>query len=536
MGIPVHVQREIGRQLQLDPPPSGRAIAKAVGVSPSTVQSLGQLIHNTKQAWPALQALNDEEWERIVQTSDGRTRRRKAHPDWQWVHDELKKRDVTRYLLWTEWRETEPNGVAYTQFSDGYRAWLGRRKLSMRHRHRPGECLFADFCGHEIAIHGSTAADSYPAQIFVSTMGATDYTFAYAVRSQSVADWTACHVAAFEYYGGVPQWVVHDNLKAAVTKRMRDEILLNPSYRACLRHYGVESRPTRPRRPTDKGKGEIAVQIVQRWILAAVRNQVFRNLDELNGEIRRRLDEVNTRPFQRKEGCRRSQFEAIDCPALRPLPHTPYEFVALRYAVQVPESYHIECDGGFYSVPYQLAHTQVDLRIGTRSLEIYHRGKRVALHPLVETGERSCLLEHLPTHHRKVLEGEPLELSRWAVRVGPSTERLLQWHLRERKDGTNGLRAGQRLRHLGDLYGKARLEEACRYAVRCQLFAIKSLDSILKHNTDLRASGGETAATAKPHDHEFVRGAQYYGGSHVATPTDLEQTPCPEAPGDGPRL
>lgn len=506
--IDVRLQREIAR-LHHHSNLSNRKIARIVPVSPNTISKLRKRLVQLQIGWDVLSALDDDAFLKRLAPENRSDRREKPTPDWLSIHDELRQRDVTLDLLWREWRETSPEGVAYSQFTCGYRKWLKRQTLTMRISHRAGEKLFVDFCGKTVPIIDPSTGETRNAQVFAAVIGASSYTFATAVWTQNMADWVQCHVLAFEFFGGVPEIVVPDNLKAAVTRITRDELTLNASYQDCIRHYGAIILPARVRKPQDKAKAEAGVQLIQRWILAVLRKRRFFSLDELNAEIQRLLTLLNNRPFQKIPGSRRSRFDEIDRPALKPLPETAYEYAEFRFRVRVGRDHHVEHEGHYYSAPSQYAHSVVDIRITANTIEVLHKGQRIASHPRSrDIGGKTTNREHMPPHHRYFADGESHVLASWAEGIGPSAVRMLHYHLHERRDPTNGIRAVQRLQKEARIYGVKRFEEACEYAIRINSFCLASVRSILRTQPDKRHGEPVTPPNTSPH--ENVRGPDYF--------------------------
>lgn len=310
-----------------------RQIAAALGLSNGVVAKYLSAAERAHLAypWPA-------EWDdtHLAQALFGATYQSapvmRLTLDFPYIHQELKRKGVTRQLLWDEYRAAHPEGYGYTQFCVLYTAWLRTQRLSMRQVHRAGEKLFVDYCGQTVPIINATTGEVRPAQVFVATLGASSYTFAEATWSQSLPDWISSHTRAFAFFGGVPQLVVPDNLKSGVSRACRYEPLLNASYDSMLAHYGCAALPARPYKPRDKAKVEASVGVVTRWILARLRRVEFFSLADLNRAIRLLLADLNTRPFKKLPGSRRAQFEALDRPALRPLPVAPYEFAEWKRA------------------------------------------------------------------------------------------------------------------------------------------------------------------------------------------------------------
>lgn len=286
----------------------------------------------------------------------------KPQPDWQKIYQEMKRKNVTLTLLWEEYIEIYQDGYRYSQFCHNYKQWRKRLDISMRQEHKAGEKLFVDFAGQRVPVTDPLTGKIKQAQIFIAVMGASNYTYAEATWTQTLPDWIQCHVNAFSYFGGCTELVVPDNAKTGISKACRYEPDLNPTYHDFAVHFGVAIAPTRVRRPKDKAKVENGVLVAERWILAALRNFTFFSLAELNEKISELREKLNDKPFQKLEGTRRSHFELLDKPALRPLPETAYEFEEWKKAT-VNIDYHIEADGHYYSVPYKYRGQKVDIRI-----------------------------------------------------------------------------------------------------------------------------------------------------------------------------
>lgn len=509
MRLSIHLQREIARLHFYEPSNSDRAIARSVGASPTTVGHLRHLLKQQPMEWSILKELDDHEWQTSLCTHDRSIAQRKPAPDWEWVHTEMNRPDATLEQLWREWRETCPLGIAYTQFSTGYSAWKKHLHIAMRRVHRPGDKLFVDFAGKTVEIRDSAGGPSRYAQIFVAVLGYSNLTFVHAVHTQTTSDWVQCHVECFEFFGGVPGWVVCDNLKAAVVRHRRDQLEINPTYRECLRHYDTAPAPARPRRPKDKSKAEVGVQIAQRWILFRLRDRVFFEIEELNTELRRLNVKLNNHPFKKLPGSRRTRFDDCERATLKPLPQSRFELCEWRYEVRVGNDHHVEHLRCFYSVPSHLTGERVDLRVTSTMLEIFRAGRRVALHALLsEAGTSSTLPEHRPIAHQRVLEGEPKALMQWAADVGTNTEKMIRYHLFDRSDPANGIRAAQRMRSLARDHGQARFESVCAYAWPLNITALRSITSILVNQADLRP---RTVPPAVMPSHDNLRGPHYFG-------------------------
>lgn len=511
MRVPVHEQREIAQRLHVNPTESSRSVARALGRSANMIERLRKSLSMSDLTHDQLLLLDDLQWTAALGNRDRSIAVRKAAPDWAVVHQEMEKNNATLHQLWVEFREDQPEGVAYTQFTAGYRRYNATLDLVLRRPHVPGEKLYCDFAGQTIRIHDASGGAGFDAHIFVSALGYSSYIFARAVESQRSSDWNACHAEAFTFYGGATQWVVSDNLKSAVVRHTSEELIINRSYRECLAHFGSHAMPRGVRKPRQNANAEVAVQIVQRTILFALRKRKYFSLEELNRDIDGLREKLNERPFKKLDGCRKSRFEAVERAALIPLPSQPFEPREWRFEVLVGPDYTFLHERRMYSVPFELRGERVDLRITPNVIEVMFRGKRVAVHPK-GTGDNMVfvLKEHMPIAHVRVLEGEPRILLSWADSLGPGTAAMFAHHLRERADATNGLRTARRLRELARVHGDQRFEEVCEYARRLNMTSLRSIESILKTSPDKRLRHERASATA--HDaHEYLRGANYYG-------------------------
>lgn len=494
---------------------SQRQIAHNLDLSNGAVAKYQAAAHRASLSWPLPAELDDEAlaqrlWSKTIDPADGQSSSRRPALDFTYLHEQLKRKGVTRQLLWEEYRAEQPAGYSYTQFCFHYQEWKSRLKLVMRQTHRAGEKLFVDYCGPTVSVVNAVTGESKEAQIFVAVLGASNYTYAEATWTQGLADWIGAHTRAFSFYGGVTALVVPDNLKSAVTKACRYEPLLNTSYHEMLAHYSTAALPARPYRPRDKAKAESGVLVVERWILARLRKLTFFSLFELNLAIRRLLDELNLRPFKKLPGCRRSQFETLDQPALRPLPAQAYEYADWRRGRMVSIDYHVEVEKHFYSVPHALCRQKVDARLTEKTVEFFHAGKRVAAHVRSRLqGSHSTNAEHMPKAHRAHLEWTPGRFLNWGVEVGPHTRDLVKHLLWNRPHPEMGYRSCLGLLNLAKRFGRERLEAACQRAMVLGSPTRRSVVSLLEQGLD-QLPLPATAATQPSLLHENIRGPGYY--------------------------
>ena len=496
-----------------------RKTSRACCVSHSTVLEYRQRAEAAGLDWEQIKDLDATGLEQRLFPVSGEPSARPL-PTWSQVHQELRSPGVTLQLVWEEYKASHPEGYQYSRFCELYGQWRGKLDLSMRQEHKAGEKLFVDYCGQTVAVVDPSTGESTAAQIFVAVLGASNYTFAEATWSQKLPDWISSHVRAFEFLGGVSELVIPDNLKSAVTSPCRYEPELNATYQDLATHYETAILPARVRKPKDKSKVEVGVQVVERWILASLRHRKFFSLSELNQAIRELLDRLNDRPFRKLEGTRRSQFQALDRPLLKPLPSAAFEY-ADWYRTRVRSDYHIEVDDHFYSVPYQLVGQELEVRVTAQSVECLHGGQRVACHVRSRArGQSTSLIEHMPREHRHYAQWTPQRLVAWSHETGPSTAQVVETILTSRPHPHQGFHSCLGLHRLGKDYGAERLEAACLRALAIRGLSYRSIRSILQNGLDRQALPSP-AKQAPAVSHGNVRGATYYQSS-----ASQEVAPC----------
>jgi transposase len=397
------------------------------------------------------------------------------------------------------------------KFCIAYRTWAKKQKLTMRQEHRAGEKMFVDYSGKKLHVVNATTGEVVEVELFVAVLGASSYTYAEATWTQRSVDFVASNARALAFYGGVTRALVPDQLKSAVTGASRYEPEIQRAYEDFARHYGTVVLPARPRRPRDKAKVEVAVQVVQRWIVARLRNETFFTLAELNARIAELLVDLNDRKMRDYQASRRELFERIDRPALLPLPATAYEHADWKRA-RVNIDYHAELDHHFYSAPHSLVHEEVEFRYTATTVEILCRGIRVASHVRsFRRGGFTTVPEHMPKAHQKHLQWTPSRIISWASAVGPKTSTYVTAILAERTHPEQGYRSCLGILRLSKQYGNERLEAACERANLAGARSYRSVDSILRAGLDrLPLRQPESTQTELFPSHENVRGPLYY--------------------------
>jgi transposase len=497
---------------------SGRShaeIAASLGIGESTVGDYLARARRVGLAWENARELGEVELESRLFRDAGRNEPPARVPvDFAWVHRELARPSVTLQTVWVEYREAAATKkplrpYEYSRFCDLYARWKKALGVVMRQVHRAGEKVFIDYSGKKPRIVDGETGEVTEVELFVAVLGASNYTFAEATRSQKLADFVGSTIRAFEYFGAVPEIAVPDQLRSAVRGPDRYEPDINPTYLEMAQHYGVTIIPARPRRPRDKAKVEGGVLIAQRWILAALRHRTFFSLAELNEAISALLERLNTRPFQKLEGCRRSAFESLDRPAMRPLPARRYEIADWRHA-KVNVDYCITFEHRIYSVPYALVGEAVEIRATASVVEILHKGVRVASHARCFGPKGTSVIadEHRPRAHRDYGRWPPERMVAWAESVGPQVGAIATAIMRHRTHPETGYRACLGVIRLADRYGRERLDIACARALAIGSPSFKSVAAILKNGLD-RMPPAEASARA-PIAHEHIRGASYF--------------------------
>jgi transposase len=498
--------REILR-LRLGLQLSSRKVAQSCKVAQSTVIEYEQRAKEAGLSWPLPDDMDDCALEarlrsRLPQEPD------RPMPDLAYLVTEMSKPHVTLDLLWMEYRAQHSDGYGYTQFCYHYSEF--RRKLSptMRQRHLAGDKVFTDYAGDTAGILDPMTGEVIPVYIFVATLGASNYTYAEGVLSLSLPSWIDSHVRAFEFFGGVPRVIVPDNTKCAVIKPDRYEPDINREYADMAEHYGCAVIPARVRKPRDKAKVENAVLVVERWILAALRNRTFFSLAELNEAIEELLVRLNNRKFKKLNSTRSELFLGVDKPALSELPVTRYQFAEWKTA-KVNIDYHVALANHFYSVPHQLIGEQMDARLTATTVEILFKHKRVASHirSYVEGGFTTNP-EHMPKSHREYGSWPPSRIISWAGANGPNIRTLVEEILARKQAPEQGYRSCMGIIRLAKKYPAERIDAAAKRAITCNAMSYRSVKSILEKGLD-RLPISEAPAYTPP-AHSNIRGSKCY--------------------------
>ena len=490
---------------------SKRQIAVSMNIGRTSARDYINRARRAGLGWPLPDDLTDEDLERRLFPSAAAVFPDcRPSPDWPVLHCELRRSGVTLSLLWEEYRAIHPQGFGYSRFCELYRAWKGKLAPTMRQNHVAGEKMFVDYAGATLEVIDGLTGEVQCAQIFVATLGASSYTYAEATWTQKLPDWISSHTRAFSYFGGVPRQVAPDNLKSAVVKACLYDPEVNRTHTEMATHYDTAIIPARPYRPRDKAKVEVSVQVVERWILARLRHRRFFSLAEANQAIRELLEELNGRVTKHLGASRRQLFEALDGPALKPLPAQAYQYAEWKQR-RAGLDYHVEVAKHYYSVPHVLAKQKLWARITDRTIEVFNKDRRVAVHMRGPSNRRhTTVAEHMPSAHRRHASWSLERIRRDATANGPNTEILIDLILRNRPHPEQGFRSCIGILRLARSHGEERLEAACERALEIGAQSYSSLASILKNNLDRRKTASEPTAATPTIEHGNIRGSQYF--------------------------
>ena len=502
-------------QLKFDQKLTNRCIGLTMKISASTVFEVLARFKATSLPWPLPEAISHDGLEKLIFPAKGISASERVMPDLLHFDTEMRKSGVTRQLLWMEYKaQAGELAMGYSHFCRCYREWKKTRRLSMRQEHRAGEKLFIDFCGPTVPVINPDTGEVRRVAIFVAVMGASNYTYVEACEGQDMMSWLNANSRCLTFLGGVPKLLVPDNLKSAVKKADRYEPVINDSYQALAEHYGTVIIPARPYKPKDKSKAENGVLIVERWLLARIRNETFYTLRALNTRLRELLADMNNRPMKGYGNQSRAErFRVLDAPALSSLPLAAYEYTEYK-AVKVAPDYHVEYAHHWYSVPHELVGQRLSLKAGQSVVQVWHKGQCVAQHPrsLHEYKHSSNPL-HMPARHLGHGTWTPERLVEMGCRIGPFTGRVVDAMLKAKAHPELAYRAVLGLTALQKKYGKERLEKASCVAWHYKAPDRRFIDNLLRHNRenqDLPLSSQSEQHSPASLEHENLRGPGYY--------------------------
>jgi len=437
--------------------------------------------------------------------------------NWEYVHKELMKKNMTLKLLHLEYeilaRDAHKIPYAYRSYCYQYTEYAKKFKLTMPIRRKPGEILEVDWAGSTLHIFNRDTGEKVKAYVFIATLPYSQYSYVEAFLDMKSSNWLTAHIHAFDYFGGVAESIVPDNLKTGVTSHKKNEVILNESYRELADFYKTVIIPARVRAPKDKASVEGTVGFISRRIIASLRNSQCFTLYELNTLILEKLEELNTESFQKRPGSRKKVYKDEESHYLLPLPHRPFKLSEWRTS-KVQLNYHIQIDRMYYSVPFEYVQNQVEVRLTRGTIEIYYNEVRIASHKRLygELGQYSTLTSHMPENHRKFIEHTSESSLEWAEKIGPNVLKIVQLTLAGtvEKQALNTLMA---FKNLEKYYSYQEIEQACTTA--CSVSenpTVSLIKTILKRIKSTKNKYGNPVSTDQNKDYGFTRGPGYFGG------------------------
>ena len=486
-------------------------IAGACNISKSTASRYVNKIEELKRSYEELMSLDEEALSKLLFPAGAEMPvSEKAMPDFEYLTRELKKKGVTLQLLHEEYLRDNPEGYKRSQFYEKYRKYAKKLNPVMRFNHKAGEKMFEDFSGDKPHYINPETGEKVEAELFVTALGASSYTFACAVADQKVENFIKGNIKALQYYGGCPACIVPDNLTSGVKSACYYDPEINRTFADMAEHYDVAVIPARVARPRDKAKVENAVLQAQRRILAALRNRTFFSLHELNEAILQEVEKLNRRPMAVTGRSRRELFEEIEKPVLRPLPAERFEIYNYKKPTKLHIDYHVEVQKSYYSAPYTLIGQYVDIKYNSTVVEIYHNNRRVASH--IRTYKKGKYItedRHMPHEHRQYLEWTPQRIKNWGGKIGLHTKTMMHRIMESKKHPEQGFRSCLGIIRLSKQYTPERVESACKRALAVEACNYGSVKSILQTGLDKVAYLDEHKAV-KPIEHPNIRGREYY--------------------------
>jgi transposase len=504
--LPMHNIRDVLRLTAAGM--SSRKIAASLSIGATTVIDCLHRARRAGLAWPLPDEIDDAILEVRLYPPRPTTKEQRPLPNWAEVHRELKRPGVTLELLWQEYREQYPDGYSYSRFCDLFREWEKRVSPTMRQTHIAGEKMFVDYAGTKVQVIDGITGEVLAAELFVAVLGASSLTYAEATWTQSLPDWIGAHKRALRYFGGVTAMIVSDNLKSGITKACFYEPNVNRTYQEMADHYDTAVVPARPKKPRDKAKVEAGVQVATRWVIAKLRKRTFFTIAGLNAAIRDCVEQINNRVTRHLGASRRSLFEEIERSALKKLPDTEYVFAEWKQC-RAGIDYHVEIDKHYYSVPYTLMRQELWASYTASTVEVFHRGKRVAAHRRGPPNRgHTTLPEHMPSSHRRYADWTLERIKREAGEIGPNASALVEIILREKRHPEQGFRSCLGIVRLAERFPRERVEAACERALAVGTRSFSSVKSIL--NTKLDRKRPEKAAEGPAIVHDNIRGPTFY--------------------------
>lgn len=496
---------------------SQQNIAYSSNVSKKTVNRVLNRAKELNISWPLDDSQTDAVLEGIMFPKAKKDAVNKKLPDFAYIRKELLKNGVSKKLLWTEYMEecrmNNETPLMYSQFCYYIQQDEQKRRATMHISRKPGEQVEVDWAGDPAHIIDPDTGEITDAYLFVGVMTYSQYTYVEAFINEKQQAWITAHVHMYEYFGGVARILVPDNCKTAIIHNggwYTQQV--NTVYHEMAEHYGTAIIPARVRKPKDKPNAEGSVGSISTWITAALRNEQFFSLHELNQAIREKLTAFNANLFQKKEGSRLSLFLEEEMPLLAPLPATRYELADWKQST-VQFNYHISVDGMLYSVPYEYIKRKVNVRITDKTIEVFYNHNRICSHRRLygRKGQYSTIVEHMPEDHQKYLEWNGDRFRKWAERIGTNTYQVVDAILTSKRVEQQTYKSCMGLLRLADKYSVERLEAACKKALSYTSSpSYKSIKNILTAGQDKQLHPDSKEPEPTSNQYGITRGASYY--------------------------
>lgn len=499
---------------------SERNIALSCSVSRKTVAKVTARAQELNVSWPLDESQTDAVLEETMFSKTKSDDAKKRMPDYSSIRKELLKNGVSKKLLWTEYcedcRMNDEEPLMYSQFCYYIQQDEQKRRATMHIPRKPGEQVEVDWAGDPAHIIDPDTGEVTDAWLFVGVMTYSQYVYVEAFINEQQRAWITAHVHMYEYFGGVAKILVPDNCSTAVNHKKSTWYTqeLNTTYHEMAEHYGTAIIPARVRKPKDKPNAEGSVGNISTWITAALRNEQFFSLVELNRAIREKLGKYNSNLFQKKEGSRLGLFLGEELPLLAPMPATRYELADWKQAT-VQFNYHIAVEKMHYSVPYEYIKRKVDVRITDKTIEVFYNHNRIASQRRLfgRPGQYGTIVEHMPPDHQKYLEWNGDRFREWAKRIGINTYEVVNVILTSGRVEQQSYKSCMGLLKLAERHSTDRLEEACKKALSYSATpSYKSIKNILATKQDSPIPSANAEHEKSPIQYSITRGARYYGG------------------------
>lgn len=496
-----------------------RDIATSVGCSKTTVGEVLKRCKECNLTYDDAKSMTQEKINELIYPESFGRKQVKDEPDWNLIHSRLQssKRINLQYIWEEEYRPNNPDGYSYSRFCAKYVEWKKAtgKKVVLPQEREPGKELFIDWVGDKLpCVVDRGTGEIHDAHFFVTTLGDGSYPFVEAFPDETQLFWNQGHIDALEWYGGCPRIFVPDNCKTAVIHTNLYDPDINHAYRELARHYGIAIIPARILKPKDKATVESGVGWLETWLIEWLKGQIYYSFEALNHDIRNRVSDLAERQFKHREGSRKSVYEALDKPALRPMPKDTFESFLTKFIKRVPNNYHVEYSGFYYSVPYQYYDQPAVMHIYARRIEIYNNdGDRIAIHQRAFSGKRYITdATHMPANHRAVVEMRSKDgtyYRSWSSSIGPNTNQVITVLLEKADFEEQAYKSCMGVIGFAKTYGNSRLEKACKKAISLNSVTYTTVRNILKNNQDSVAeTAGSSADTPTPY-HENLRTGEW---------------------------